>query len=268
MFYLYVLINKINNKIYVGQTENFERRRREHKSYSRYFSKGTPLYCSIKKYGFANFEMFPIEIANTAEEIDKLEIYWIKEFDSTNRKIGYNLCPGGKVNRGNKWTEEQRKKHSELKKAYYKNNPEVLAKLNKFNKGVRAHNAKYSELVPEIRNIFLTCQYKIEELADKFKMDSASIRDICFNKNYHDANYLVPENVIEFYKSIKGMRKISKQQVSELRTAFSTGNYTVTELAQKYKLSVVNTSDIIKNKVHNDPSYSPPKKKDHKSSTS
>lgn len=48
-----------------------------------------------KKYGIENFNIEIIDIATTKEELNTKEIYWIKEYNATNREIGYNLTIGG-----------------------------------------------------------------------------------------------------------------------------------------------------------------------------
>ena len=94
MGFIYKIINKINNKIYIGQTcRDLQTRWREHKSratceYSSY------LYNAMTKYGAENFIIEPIEEVQT-DLLDEKEIYWIAFYDSNNSKVGYNLTMGG-----------------------------------------------------------------------------------------------------------------------------------------------------------------------------
>ena len=53
------------------------------------------LTSAIRKYGKSNFSCELIENCNSREDLDKKEQYWIKYFDSTNAKIGYNITEGG-----------------------------------------------------------------------------------------------------------------------------------------------------------------------------
>lgn len=89
---VYVHINKVNGKIYIGQTkQTLEQRYNNGNGYNhcRHF------YSSIKKYGWENFEHIilfenlSLDIANIIEE----EL--IRKYDSTNQNKGYNMKSGG-----------------------------------------------------------------------------------------------------------------------------------------------------------------------------
>lgn len=97
-YVVYKITNKINNKIYIGVTNNTRLRWSSNGTQYRDTSKEgnrRPFWNAIKKYGWDNFEK-EILIKNLSkEEAYKKEIQMIKTFDSTNKKIGYNLSPGG-----------------------------------------------------------------------------------------------------------------------------------------------------------------------------
>ena len=59
---IYMYINKINNKKYVGQTKCFERRHKDHitQSYNcdiECYAYNVPFHRAIRKYGIENFEI-------------------------------------------------------------------------------------------------------------------------------------------------------------------------------------------------------------------
>lgn len=114
---IYKITNKINGKIYIGQTikkYGFKQR------YSYNLAKNTRnlhLKSSIEKYGIENFEIIEeFDIAYSKEELDNKEKYWISYYKSNNNKYGYNLQDGGS---NGKPTQEVRNKMS-------KNNPKYL----------------------------------------------------------------------------------------------------------------------------------------------
>jgi group I intron endonuclease len=83
------------NKIYIGQSRNFEKRMHFYKSVT--CKSQTLLYNSLKKYGFENHK---IEIIHecSIEELDNLEIYYIDLYNSFNSDNGLNLKEGGGSN--------------------------------------------------------------------------------------------------------------------------------------------------------------------------
>ena len=102
---IYGIKNKINNKIYVGQTYDFNYRWGKHKIALRSNTHSNKkLQFAWNKYGEDNFEFFVIEECGL-DIINEREVYWIEFYDSLNS--GYNLCEGGNGIRGYKHTEEE-----------------------------------------------------------------------------------------------------------------------------------------------------------------
>ena len=54
------------------------------------------------------FEIKMIDTADTSEELNQKEIYWIDVYDATNPRIGYNRCYGGMTNTGFKQSDYQK----------------------------------------------------------------------------------------------------------------------------------------------------------------
>ena len=130
---IYKITNKINGKVYIGQTikergfkgryecsgEGIERVYNYHKSreeHNRSYNKH--LLRSIENHGFEAFEVIEeFDVAYSKEELDKLEIKYIKEFNCLNPN-GYNNDEGG--NKG-KFCKESKRLLSEKKSG--ENNP-------------------------------------------------------------------------------------------------------------------------------------------------
>lgn len=114
MGYIYKIQNKINNKIYIGQTvANPNRRWMQHKNnIKRDYLQHLALYKAMNKYGIENF-LFEVleEVPN--ENLDEREKYWIKYFNSYG-KNGYNMTLGGRCTKLYNWDE------SEIIELYYK----------------------------------------------------------------------------------------------------------------------------------------------------
>lgn len=106
---IYKITNKINGKVYIGQTiQSIKRRWNEHCGKENYCRL---LHRAIQKYGKENFTIERIDHAHSRDELDNKEIFWIKFYDSINRDKGYNLLGGG--NKNHTVSDETRKKLSE-----------------------------------------------------------------------------------------------------------------------------------------------------------
>ena len=116
---IYRIVNKINNKSYIGQSINIEKRIKTH--FWTAFRENLPtynyhIYQAIRKYGKENFEW---EILETLQEdnrskLDELEQFYIKQYDSF--KNGYNMNEGGNTANQNKASGERNGKAKITKK--------------------------------------------------------------------------------------------------------------------------------------------------------
>lgn len=93
--FVYLITNLINGKRYVGQTSvSIEQRWRQHRSSAKH-GVGCHLHNAIKKYGAENFEIKPLVIVGSKEEMDYYETRLIDVWDLRNPEKGYNLTDGG-----------------------------------------------------------------------------------------------------------------------------------------------------------------------------
>ena len=111
-YIVYMHINKINNKKYIGITcQDAERRWRADGSG---YIKNNHFYSAISKYGWDNFEHIILKTKLNKLEAESVEIELIAMHNTTNRKFGYNAKEGGGSN--GRHTEETRRKISENNK--------------------------------------------------------------------------------------------------------------------------------------------------------
>jgi len=157
--YIYKITNKINNKIYVGQTHHpIEKRLNGHFRHARSLKKkNNYIHNAINKYGEENFVIELLDTAETKEEMDAKEIFWIKELNSTNKEIGYNLMYGG----GNGLqSESTKKKIGETTKEKWED--EEMAK--KMLEGLRKGTKSFSDKCKKERLLFVCPVCKKEKL--------------------------------------------------------------------------------------------------------
>lgn len=86
--YIYKTTNLINNKVYIGKHEV---------SYYNptYLGSGRDLKRAVAKYGKENFSNELLDFANTPEELNQKEIYYISIYKGALGKNCYNLVAGG-----------------------------------------------------------------------------------------------------------------------------------------------------------------------------
>lgn len=115
MIGIYIIKCNVDNKVYIGQSINLEKRINEHKSLlKRNKHSNCHLQNSFNKYGEENFIFEFLEILDekdyTKEKLNFLEIKYIEKYHSNKRYNGFNIENGG--NSVGKLGEETRKKLS------------------------------------------------------------------------------------------------------------------------------------------------------------
>lgn len=86
--YIYKLTDTRNGKIYIGQHQS-------NTTDDNYYGSGVIVKAIRRKYGKNIFNKKILTVTENVSELDELEQYYIKKYQSNNPKIGYNLSPGG-----------------------------------------------------------------------------------------------------------------------------------------------------------------------------
>lgn len=223
MSIIYSYTNKINNKIYIGQTTDPVRRKYNHEYASHYENAGdynTPFHRAIRKYGFENFEYKVL-----ADEIDdkdllnQLEKYYIKKFDSLVPN-GYNVSEGGSNASPHDWTSEQ-----------------------KFNYSLKRGSLTEEEI------IFLRVAYKNHESPMKIyeekyrdKLHKNAFMNIWVGKRY---SLIMPE----VFEDKGRHTKLTAEAAKKIREDRERYNLSYAKLSKKYNVSESTIADVIKNRT-------------------
>ena len=171
---IYKITNKINNKIYIGQTTS---------SFNRRYTGGrwwdtttnTHLKASAKKYGIDNFEVIKeFDFAMTKEELDEKEKYWINYYKSNDSRYGYNKEDGGAKGLKNK-------------EALLKN-----AKANKINAEKRKGSKRPQEVVDKI------IETKLNDFLNIHNQEEADYIQELFNTGYYKHQVMKELNISEY----------------------------------------------------------------------
>lgn len=91
---IYKIENKVNGKVYIGQTrQRLGRRKSEHLYRLNSGKRDHKLYLAMRKHGPENFKFTKYASVLKSEHLDDLEQEIIKDHNSFDR--GYNATPGG-----------------------------------------------------------------------------------------------------------------------------------------------------------------------------
>ena len=120
-----------NGKHYIGLTTNSIKKR--HKEHKHTVKSGDTrcLYNALRKYDMVdNFELLEIDTADSEEELCEKEKKYIIEYNSYYMNgNGYNMTYGGEGTTGYVFTEEDKKKQSEIMKQYFQEHPEEFQRM-------------------------------------------------------------------------------------------------------------------------------------------
>jgi group I intron endonuclease len=95
MYYMYKITNTVNQKVYIGQTNNPTLRWSQHKSNAKYDRGNQVITKALTKYGSNVFTFEVIATCLTQLDTDATEEQLIQQYDSRNPKKGYNISAGG-----------------------------------------------------------------------------------------------------------------------------------------------------------------------------
>lgn len=260
-YYLYKWTNLINGKIYIGQTNDHNRRYSQYKySAKKEDNSDFVIVRAMQKYKFDNFKYDVIITAVSVDDINELEIAAIAQYNSTNPEIGYNKHPGGNHH---PHSEETCTKISEALTDYYKINKHHLkdvpmtqehkdniskasmgkpgtnlgktfdeewkAKIGKSNeKQVKATHKFTEEQEKEICDLYVAgaSTYKIANMS-KFDCYRPTINDVLLRNNIsiRQSNYTGHSN---------GKNKFTEEQENEICKLYSDG-WTMAKIGRKFE---------------------------------
>lgn len=143
---VYIHTNKINNKVYIGQTiygYNPNLRWRNGLGYEGC----TYFYNAIQKYGWDSFEHIVLVNNLTAEEANKAEELLIALYDTRNPKYGYNIMFGGDNHTFAQDTidkiQEIKRQKSLERRCYHRKEIEQIKRQKRFQKSKEKYEKRY-----------------------------------------------------------------------------------------------------------------------------
>jgi group I intron endonuclease len=204
---IYEIQNKINSKIYIGQTRmNLRQRVQAHIDNAKR-KNITIIGLALLKYGRENFKIIPLEYYDNQEDADKKERELIRANNSFSPN-GYNIREGGSRGAIAEETKEKLRKYirtSDTRKRMSqsaKGKISTIKQLEALTKGriirnklhYRGENNANAKLtnkeILEIKCLYQTNEYSEEELGRKFGVKQVTISAIITGKNW---KFLFPD---------------------------------------------------------------------------
>lgn len=181
---IYIIKNKVNKKVYIGQTTNdVQTRFKQHCKNSTLKTRNYKLYNAIKKYGKSNFYVEILEKNIDIKELDKKEIYYIEKHNSY--KQGYNSTKGGDGRTINKKYDEEKivllyqqgKSLTEIANLYLVSYATISRVLKKLDIPTRHDGNKYEQIDKnEFSELWKNKDFTIQKMALKYNVNEKTIR--------------------------------------------------------------------------------------------
>lgn len=249
--FLYMIFNKINGKIYVGISNNLEKRWKRHKSNakSKNLARKHAIHHALAKYGFENFIFKSIEQLPDLDTANIKERDWIKTLKDFKYQL-YNETDGGDGHLGVKWTDEQKKKASERNSGsdnpmygvqlFGEDNPNFGKKMKPHVKeGLLKTRRKLSdEQIQEVQSLYSTGDYTQTKLANQFNISLTQIHRIVKGKSWGHKNH----------DEILTKKNLTLEDVSQIKLLYATDNYTQKELGIRFNCTASHINRILNNK--------------------
>lgn len=224
--FIYITTNMINGKRYIGQKMFC-------KGWEAYLGSGKHFKKAIKKYGRENFIKEIIAIAYSKEELNKLEIEFIKLHNAVESDDYYNLCDGGNGISGFTMSVETKRKQSEAHKGEksYIYGKQLSEKIK--NKMSKAKLGK--QLSEETKQKMSDAKRSRSKSIPKYNGQRSKKSEAKIGKN----NPMYGKHFSEETKKKQSEMKIklNHNQITEIIEKHKTGKYTQTQLCFEYSVS-------------------------------
>lgn len=282
VIYKYIKIDE-NEVVYVGRTNNLERRRREHEIYEptevnrpHY---NYPLSRGIRKYGVNAYKCEIIEEVSTYEESLEQEKYWIKYYDTFNDPSKYNYTPGGELSFTTTKFEDEIIEEvkelleqqidyetirdrtgvsishiSEINTGKRRKDKNRTYPINEMTRGRKISSKELQEIIELLKTTQITCA----EIGKKYNVSGSAIQRINNGsvQRQSDIDYPIRKRVVPHKK-----HTLTTVELGELYNDIINTNIPFNQLAVKYNISVTTVYNINKGNSRKNNNYSYPLRK-------
>lgn len=229
-YYLYIHINKSNNKVYIGWSGNPKARWDSGQGYNRkchrYF------WHAIQKYGWSGFYHIIICSSRNQEHIKQLEREYIALYNANNPQFGYNMTMGGDGRdmgkdcynpviykaKHKQYYEEHREEIKTKAHQWYQENKESMKEYNKenhikhkeeHNEKCRQYHAEHKEWRKAHDKAYKESHKEERKARDKAYKESHKEERKAWQKKYIETH---KEKVKEYHRAYYERKKLEKQK--------------------------------------------------------
>lgn len=256
---IYIIKNKINEKVYIGQAVNTQNRWWHHLSDARKSKKYSLIDRAINKYGKENFYYEILE--SQVENYNEREQYWIKKYNSITPN-GYNIAIGGQgvgngINSPIALIKDQElldsiidtilntdKSLSEISRIFGISNNVIW----EINNGTAYHNKNLKYPLKECRltdekfkQLVYSLKYEhdktFKDLSEEYNLDLSCINEINQGKSYHKdwleyplRSGKVKNPLYNHYMEIIDLLQNSKIEQKEIAKKFNVGCAAISDI--------------------------------------
>lgn len=201
---IYAIRNKIDGKMYIGKSSNMEKRIKDHIRVLKAAERNKKqtnrfLWNAVKLHGIDNFEFIFLESFEVIDDtsLADCEIKWMDYYNSCNRNCGYNLRRDSSTktevhldtrlliselnrgennpNFGNKWTDDQKRHMSCVKRQQFEDGTYDWMKTEEWK--------KYRS---EVTSALWKDEEKKNRMAIKVAESKSTLRFFQYDKNTHE----------------------------------------------------------------------------------
>lgn len=264
-FFIYKIVNKINNKIYIGKSCDPKMRWARHvydSKKTRQGSKQLVFHKAISKYRAENFIIEIISEHDNNELALLSEKEWIKYYKSNDLSIGYNMTEGGEGFAGYKRTDEEKEaisirnsgaNNGMFGKPVSKEKREKLSFSVKIAKSKKNNSNKpfSSEVIEKLKQAVL--EKNSQKLSDSEKDEIVILynggkfikRDLAkiFGVEEKTIKY-----IIRYWREVKGNKSkhLTSEQKQQIIDLYNTKEYTKKEISEITKIAFNRVEAAIK----------------------
>lgn len=271
MHFVYKINNRVNGKVYVGQTNYPELRWSQHRSNAKYVIGNQVITRAMTKYEIENFDFEVIASCKTMDDVNLVEREMIVQYDSRNPAKGYNVDIGGGATE--RAPEIGLKIFESLKKHYETHDSKRLGTTcNEQTKKLMSESAMGKDgtntgktfddswRMKIVTSLAGSENKKLRRFTDEQELEicrlyvELELSAYCIAKNFNCQRTTIADIILRAGIPVRqssytghsnGCNKFTNEQELEICQDYKTGKYSRADLSKKYNCGKTTIRDIL-----------------------